>query len=121
MFLFLINPASGDGHQELHVGLEDEGLPLGLGQGALLHRPDVGGVEEAPHDDLHGRDLQLLEGGDTQRACEWWIIVNLKFVSQAFFSHELTVCLVFGEKWCLTFFDFSQSKYCVLYQYFLIL
>ena len=68
MFLFLINPATGDGHQELHVGLEDEGLPLGLGQGALLHRPDVGGVEEAPHDDLHGRDLQLLEGGDTQRA-----------------------------------------------------
>ena len=70
MFLFLINPATGDGHQELHVGLEDEGLPLGLGQGAFLHRPDVGGVEEASHNHLHSRDLQLLEGGDTQRACE---------------------------------------------------
>ena len=68
MFLFLINPAAGDGHQELHVGLEDEGLPLSLGQGALLHRPDVGGVEEAPHDHLHSRDLQLLVGGNTQGA-----------------------------------------------------
>lgn len=106
----LVNSAARDRHQELHVGLEDERLPLGLGQGALLHRPDVGGVKEPSHDHLHGCDLELLVGGNTQRTL--MIYCRLRF-SQAFLDFD---CL-FDVWWKMVshlFQFFSKQILCVV-------
>ena len=106
----LINSAARDCHQELHIGLEDERLPFGLSQGALLHRPDVGGVEEALHDHFHGGDLELLVGGDTQRTLT--ICCRLRF-SQALLRFD---CL-FDMLWKMVshlFQFFSKQILCVV-------
>ena len=77
--------AAGDLHQELHVLLEDLGVPLGLGERDLLGGPDVGGVEEPPHDHLHGgllppllTGLQLVVHRHAQHTCSNNVLCEIK-------------------------------------------
>ena len=79
--------AAGDLHQELHVLLEDLGVPLRLGEGDLLGGSDVGGVEEPPHDHLHGgllpplvTGLQLVVHRHAQHACSNQVQLDNYFV-----------------------------------------